>query len=95
MLTFVVRSAATLGGRAVQPGDVIRVHVGQHERPVVLAAEMVHNEGELLGALVEGVLDPINLAPSDAVEIFEQRRRASQPPRLLDLTARLARDASA
>lgn len=95
MLTFVVREPAVIGGRPVQPGDVIRVHVGAIDRPAILAIELPHNEGELLGALVDGVLDPINLSPDDAVQILERQRALAQTPRLLDLTARLARNVSA
>lgn len=77
MIRLVVRRRATVLGREVEPGDVLSVDLASREC-VVLAARIPRNDGALLVALNDGLVDPVDITPDDARELLE----AAQPPRL-------------
>lgn len=70
--TFVVQKAGEVCGRAVQPGDVITV--AAREGRIALAIELPNNVGAVLGAMEDGLLEPIAIPRA---EIAAQLR----PPR--------------
>lgn len=87
-----MRRTGVLLGREVREGDVLAVDLRDPGR-VVLAAELPRNDGQLLGAMMEGVIEPVNLAPDAARELLAPPPSPRRPPRVLDLQARLAKEA--
>lgn len=87
-----MRRAGVLLGREVREGDVLSVDLGGPDR-VILGAELPRNDGALLGAIMDGTLEPVNLAPDAARALLAPPPSPRRPPRVLDLRARLAREA--
>lgn len=88
MIRLVVRHPGTLLGREVQPGDLIGVDL-ESAAPVVFVAELPRNVGQLLGAIVDGTVEPIDLSPDAAAQLLAPPPSSPRSSRVLDITARL------
>lgn len=96
MIRTVVRRAGILLGREVQPGDVVCIDLTSNA-PVVLAATLPRNVGQLLGAIEDGMVETVDLTPDDARALLSPLPTPPRPraPRVLDLQARLPQRDSA
>lgn len=89
MLHLIVRRPGVLLGREVRPHDVISIDLSS-DQPVVLVSEVPRNVGQLLGALTDGAVDPIDITPDVARELLSPS--PASPPRVLPLRPRLVRE---
>ena len=88
MIHLVVRRSGTLLGRDIQPGDVLCIDL-ESSAPIVLGVELPRNIGQVLGAMVEGSVEPVDITPDAARDLLAPRTSAARPPRVLDLRPRL------
>lgn len=85
---FVVEKAGVVGGRPVQPGDV--VVLACREGRAALAIELPFNPGGILAAVEDGILRPTDLPIADVQAQLRPtpEARAQHPaPRVLPFRA--------